>query len=235
MNKDFKKEWIADIIDAKVRNAVQTYYDNNIMEGNKKIAPFTDLKENPIVLFDNTNSPEKPKIVVKRVRLSTNLKTLREIPQGYVPTSNNHHVAIYKNSKGKYYDEATTFWDAVTRKQNGEPVIKQVSENGDPLFVSLQQGETFIFNLTEEQLREAIEQKNNKLIAKNLYVVGGLSSADYSLHRHTIAKREKNDDAKVLQDYIRVKSPNTLIIDLKAIKVRVNHIGKIVAIGEELN
>jgi CRISPR-associated endonuclease Csn1 len=177
---------------------------------------------------------------------------------GYVKPGNNHHIAIYTDSNGSKNEHVCTFWHAVERKKFGVPiVIKDTNELWDKilqkpegsypqnfleqlphanwkLLSSLQQNEMFVLNLTKEELTNAMQQKNNSLISNHLYVVWSLSNSDYWLRHHLETKNtelKKEAKAKEGKRYYRCKSTGAFF-RLNPIKVKINHIGQIVSVGE---
>ena len=177
---------------------------------------------------------------------------------GYVKPGNNHHISIYKDSEGNYHEHVCTFWHAVERKKNNLPVvIKNTNEVWDRILLqpegaypdsfleklppansllelSMQQNEMLILEMHKKEFEDALDQKNYSIISKHLYVIWSLSNCDYWLRHHLETKNselksiEKSKEAK---RYYRCKSLKAFF-SLNPIKVRINHIGEIVSIGE---
>ncbi len=62
----------------------------------------------------------------------------------FVSTGNNHHVAIYRDEKGKLQDEVVSFYEAVGRVNEGLPIIDKEKDGLEFLF-TMKQNEYFVF------------------------------------------------------------------------------------------
>ena len=213
--------------------------------GNDPKKAFSDLDKNPIWL-----NREKG-ISIKRVTISgvSNAEALhfkkdhfgkeilgkdsKPVPVDFVSTGNNHHVAIYKDEKGILQERVVSLFDAVQLVNAGLPVIDQEYNRGigwEFLF-TMKQNEYFVFpneqtgfNPKETDLLNPI---NNKVISQNLFRVQKITTGDYWLRHHL----ETTVDVKTQLKDIAYKRCSTLgIRDI--IKVRINHIGQIVKVGE---
>jgi CRISPR-associated endonuclease Csn1 len=126
------------VIDKGIRDALNKRLAE--FNGNKKEA-FVDLEKNPIWLNKEMG------ISIKRVAISgvSNAEPLSDkqnhlgeevlengktLPNDFVSTGNNHHVAIYRDEKGNLQEEVVSFYEAVARKNAGEPIIKKEHEKG---------------------------------------------------------------------------------------------------------
>ncbi|MBQ3576628.1 MAG: type II CRISPR RNA-guided endonuclease Cas9, partial [Coprobacter sp.] len=172
------------------------------------------------------------------------------IPVDFVNTGNNHHVAIYRkpvlnkdrsfkvdNDGNKQYEleeVVVSFYEAVTRANNGLPVIDKNfrSNEGWEFLYSMKQNEYFVFpnEKTGFDPREIdlMDPENYSIISPNLFRVQKFSTKDYVFRNHLETKIEDNKELMNVT-WKRVKS---LAIMDRIIKVRVNHIGKIVKVGE---
>lgn len=214
---------------------------------------FSNLTENPIWL-----NKEKG-ISIKRVTI-TGVSTpipLRDkkdkngnfvldnngrIPTDFVNTGNNHHVAIYKDENGNLQDNVISFYETVEKVNQGLSSIDRNFnyEKGWKFQFSMKQNECFIFpndktgfNPSEIDL---LNPHNYHLISPNLYRVQKFSKVQYEktairdyVFRHHL--ETTLNDKKELKD-IAYKSIKSLSIFEKIIKVRLNHLGKIVKVGE---
>ena len=207
---------------------------------------FSNLDENPIWL-----NKEKG-INIKRVTIIENINaiSLREKhnhhgkaitdangnkqPCDFVNPGNNHHVAIYKDADGNYQENIVSFFEATARAINQQPVIDRDYNAylGWQFCFSMKQNEYFVFPNEatgfDPEETDLSNPDNFHLISPNLYRVQKLSSKDYSFSHHLETKIE---DVKELKDitWKRIRA----LQNLKGIvKVRVNHIGQIVHIGE---
>lgn len=209
--------------------------------GNTKLA-FSNLEENPIWL-------DKEKgITIKRVTISgvSNAQALHTkkdhngteildkngklIPVDFVSTGNNHHVAIYKDDKGNLQEEVVSFYEAVIRKNLGLSLINKNHEKGWEFLFSMKQNEFFIipsetFNPSEVDI---LDVNNYHLISPNLFRVQKLGTKDYTF-RHHLETQLIDLPALNKIAYRRISSLKDL---LGLIKIRTNHLGQIVYIGE---
>ena len=207
---------------------------------------FSNLDENPIWL-----NKEKG-ISIKRVTISgiSNAIALHDKkdhngdfildengnkqPVDFVNTGNNHHVAIYKDADGNLQEQIVSFFEATERARQGLPIIdKTFKQNEDWTFLfTMKQNEYFVFpneetgfNPNEIDLMNPI---NYALISPNLYRVQKIGSKDYTFRHHLETTVEDKKELKGIT-YKRI----TNIATLKSIvKVHINHIGQIVAVGE---
>lgn len=241
---DLKIEKVVDI-------GIKTILQNRLNEfgGDAKKA-FVNLDENPIWL-----NKEKG-ISIKRVAISgvSNAQALhtkknhlgneildengKPIPVDYISTGNNHHVAIYRDEKGNLQDEVVSFYDAVVRKNLRLSVINKNHEKGWEFLFSMKQNEFFIFPSESFNPNEVdlLNPKNYHIISSNIYRVQTLSIVKYGNNtirdfkfRHHLETNVEDKKELVNITYKQIKSlaPLTDII-----KVRLNHLGKIVQIDE---
>ncbi|WP_026705784.1 type II CRISPR RNA-guided endonuclease Cas9 [Flavobacterium soli] len=241
---DFK---IDKVIDVGLKTILQDRL-NEFANDPKKA--FANLDENPI-----WQNKEKG-IAIKRVTISgvSNAQALHTkkdhfgneildennnpIPVDFVSTGNNHHVAIYRDEKGNLQDEVISFFEAITRKNLGLSIINKNHEKGWKFLFSMKQNEFFIFpsegfNPKEFDLYNLISKE---LISKNLFRVQKFSKVEYGsasvrdyVFRHHL--ETTINDVKELKDKT-YKSIKSLPYFEGIIKVRINHLGKIVQLGE---
>lgn len=184
------------------------------------------------------------------------------IPVDYVSTGNNHHIAIYEDKDGNLQDFACSFSDAVKRTTYNLPVvpkntdelwdkvlnleIKDISfiENlpkpGLNLLYSMKQNECFVFPNSETDFEPQKVDLLNKTFASaispNLFRVQKLSKVEYGnssvrdyVFRHHLETEVA--DIKELKG-VTFKSIKSLQHLIGIQKVRLNHLGKIVQVGE---
>ncbi|MDG4945876.1 type II CRISPR RNA-guided endonuclease Cas9 [Weeksellaceae bacterium KMM 9713] len=222
------------VIDVGIRNILkQRLSDYN---GKAKEA-FSDLEENPIWLNKEAG------ISIKRVRISgvRNAEVLHDKRDhkgellskdaaGYVSTGNNHHVAIYRDQKGNLQEEVVSFFEAVMRKNQGLPIVNKNHEQGWEFLFTLKQNEMFLFPSDEFDPQEIdlMDVRNKRLISKHMFRVQKYTTKDYWFRHHL---ESQINDNKELKDIIwrRERSPKSLN---EIIKIRLNHLGEIVEIGE---
>jgi CRISPR-associated endonuclease Csn1 len=232
---------IEKVIDIGIRNLLQKRLDD--FNGNPKEA-FANLDKNPI-----WQNKEKG-IAIKRVTISgvKNADALHvkkdhlgkkildthgyEIPVDFVSTGNNHHVAIYRDAEGALQEKVVSFYEAVERVNQGLPVIDKLFNHtiGWQFLFTMKQNECFVFpsetfNPAETDL---LNPANNKLVSANLYRVQKLTIKNYWFRHHLETSVE---DKKELIG-IAYKSQLGLKGIEGIIKVKINHIGQIVKVGE---
>lgn len=185
----------------------------------------------------------------------------KKIPVDFVSTGNNHHVAIYRDEKGNLQDRVVSLFDAVELTNAKLPVIisnpkeiwdkiindgiehrlieKFPPESWQFLF-TMKQNEYFIFPNEKTGFNpkdfDLLDPKTKKKISPNLFRVQTISIVQYGNNtvrdfkfRHHLETTV--EDKKELQGvtYQQVKS----LAPLKnVIKVRLNHLGDIVGVGE---
>ena len=242
INSDnFKAEKnIEKVIDIGIKNIMLKRLRDN--DGDPKKA-FVNLEEKPIWL-----NQEKG-ISIKRVTISgvSNAEALHhkkdhngefildvdgnKQPTDFVSTGNNHHVAIYRDAKGKLQEEVVSFYEAVHRVNAGLPIIDKEKEGLEFLF-TMKQNEYFVFPSDDFKPEEIdlLNSDNANLISPYLFRVqkfGSLLSGFWFRHHletNVETNRELKDTTfKVIQSTRNIEG---------IIKVRINHLGKIVKIGE---
>lgn len=245
--KDLKS--IEKVIDVGIRNILKDRL--NEYQGNAKIA-FSNLDKNPIWLN------EKKGIAIKRVIISgvKNAEALHykknnlghhildannnKIPVDFVSTSNNHHVAIYRDEKGNLQDNIVSFFEAVERARQGLPVIDKTYNHhlGWTFLFTMKQNEYFVFPGEGFDPKEIdlTNKANNKIISAHLYRVQTISVVKYGNNTVRDFKFRHHLETSVadkpgLKDiaYKQIKSLSPLE---HIIKIRVNHIGHVVKVGE---
>lgn len=180
----------------------------------------------------------------------------------FVNTGNNHHVAVYKktiidkktslpatdekgNIKYELEEVVVSFFEATIRANNGEPIIDKTynQDKGWQFLFSMKQNEYFVFpryettkdvNGNEVTIKtfdpkdiDLLNPDNYSLISPNLFRVQKLTTRDYFFRHHLETKVEDNNKLKTIT-WIRCGLSGLHGI----IKVRVNHIGQIVEVGE---
>ena len=174
----------------------------------------------------------------------------KQIPVDFVNTGNNHYVAIYRkpvlDKKGQVtFDEdgnlmyeldevVVSFFEAVTRANLGLPIIDKdyrKSEGWQFLF-SMKQNEYFVFpnektgfNPKEVNL---LDPDNYVVISPNLFRVQKIGSNDYTFRHHLETTIQNSNNELKFITWIRCGKSG--ISDI--VKVRINHIGQIVSVGE---
>ena len=231
------------VIDVKVRQILQ----QRLFEygGDPKKA-FVNLEENPIYL-----NKEKG-ITIKRVTITgvANAVALHEKkdvsgncmlnesghkqPADYVSTSNNHHVAIFKDRDGKLQEHIVSFFEATAIAATGAEVIDRNYKSGEgwQFLFTMKQNEYFVFpNPTtgfDPREIDLMDPDNYAVISPNLFRVQKLSTKNYMFRHHleTIVNDEKLLREVTWKNFRSLEGLDALV------KVRVNHLGQIVYVGE---
>ncbi|MEC4117458.1 type II CRISPR RNA-guided endonuclease Cas9 [Myroides phaeus] len=235
------------VIDEGVKRILQQRlkdYDNNAKTA------FSDLDKNPIWLN------EEKGIAIKRVTISGVKNALplhikkdhlgqpildnkgREIPVDFISTGNNHHVAIYEDENGKLQESVVSLFEAVERVNQQLPIIdKTLNQHlGWKFLFTMKQNELFLFPTDDFNPKEVdlFDKKNYAVISKHLFRVQKISTKNYMFTHHLETKAidgETLKNKKTLAEkvYYSIRTPENLI---NIIKVRTNHLGEIVHIGE---
>jgi CRISPR-associated endonuclease Csn1 len=245
IRKDITPDNFKDLksIDKVMDSGLKTILENRLAEyGNDPKKAFSNLDENPI-----WQNKEKG-IAIKRVTISgvSNAQALhtkkdhlgnelldqegKPMPVDFVSTGNNHHVAIYRDEKGNLQEEVVSFYDAVIRRNLGLSVINKNHEKGWDFLFSMKQNEFFIFSSDSFNPHEMDLQNplNYHLISPYIFRVQKLGVKDYTFRQHLETTLLDNNELSNIA-FRRIRSPKDLAL---MIKVRINHLGKIVQIGE---
>ncbi len=181
-----------------------------------------------------------------------------KIPVSFVSTGNNHHVAIYKapvldrkgeivlDEKGqpKYVlqENVVSFFEAVERVNQGLPIIDKTFNQhlGWKFLFTMKQNEMFVFPNEQTGFNpdeiDLLDPKNKKIISPNLFRVQTLSIVKYGnstvrdfKFRHHLESTLIDDKSLQGITYNQIKSLSPLD---KIVKVRIDHLGDIVSVGE---
>lgn len=232
---------IAKVLDEKIKNILKKRKEE--FKGNTTKA-FSNLDKNPIWL-----NKEKG-IQIKRVTIYgiSNAEPLhhkknhlgatilnkdnKKIPVDFVSLGNNHHIAIYKDSKGKLQEKSVSLFEAVERVNQKSSIIdkRYNAHLGWKFLFTMKQNEMFVFpsDTLNPSTIDLKNQNNTKLISPNLFRVQKIATKNYSFRHHL----ETNVDTVKELSGIAYKSQLGLNSIEGIIKVRINHIGEIVKVGE---
>ncbi|HAO08536.1 MAG TPA: type II CRISPR RNA-guided endonuclease Cas9 [Chryseobacterium sp.] len=237
------------VVDKKIKSILEARLDE--FKGDAKKA-FSNLDENPIWL-----NKEKG-ISIKRVTITgiSNAEALHSkrdkegnllfdengntIPVDFVNTGSNHHVAIYRDKKGNLQENVISFFEATERINQGLPIIDKgfKSEEGWQFMFSMKQNEYFVFPNEKSGFNpseiDLLDSEMYNLISPNLFRVQSISSK-YYIFNHQYETRNadgnlfktKKQMAGITYNFLR--TPDSL---QGIVKVRINHIGQIVSVGE---
>ncbi|MGK6344342.1 type II CRISPR RNA-guided endonuclease Cas9 [Chryseobacterium sp. DT-3] len=249
--QSLKVNQVDDIVDERVKFLVKerlAEFGNKEKEAFKDILWFNKEKQIPIITVRLFARPDANNL--QAIRKDENGKEI-----GFVLTGNNHHIAIYEDENNKPIQHICTFWNAVERKKyNISTIIKNSSYVWNQLLdkefpesflsklpadnlnfkFSMQQNEMFILGLSQEEFDEAVKNNNKSLLSKYLYLVWSISNNDYWFRHHLETKNSELKNIATAKDskrYFRFKSVGVLL-GMNPIKVRLNHLGEIIKIGE---
>jgi CRISPR-associated endonuclease Csn1 len=149
-------------------------------------------------------------------------------------------VAIYKDENGVLQENVISFFEATERVCQGLPIIdiRFNSTLGWEFLFSMKQNEYFVFPNEKTGFNpsdiDLLNPENYYLVSPNLFRVQKLSKKNYVFNHHleTTAVdgetlKNKKQLLNITHRFIQSVSP---LKDL--VKVRINHIGKIVSVGE---
>ena len=246
-----RKEISKDLkIDKVVDKGIKKILEKRLEEFNGDAGKaFSNIDENPIWLNKERG------ISIKRVTITgvSNAEAIhskkdhngrlildnsgREQPVDFVSTGNNHHAAIYIDDDGNLQDDVVSFFKAVHRINAGLPIIDK-NMNGWQFLFTIKQNEYFIFPSKDFDLNEIdlTDVKNYPLISTHLFRAQKFSKLEYGnsavreyvfrhhLETQLIDRKETNGITyKVAKSLPKLKG---------IIKVRLNHLGQIVKVGE---
>ncbi|MEG1673190.1 MAG: type II CRISPR RNA-guided endonuclease Cas9 [Alistipes sp.] len=216
---------------------------------------FSNLDENPIWMNEEKGIAIK-RVAINGISSSIALHDKRDkegcvmrndagakFDVDFVAQGNNHHIAIYRDNQGELQESVVTFFEATERVRQGLPVVDRHyrETEGWRFLFTMKINEYFVFPRFEQFVDEQgnVKQRicfdpenidlmnpvNYASISPNLFRVQALSSKDYWFRHHLETTVDKNPKLK----NITYKRLSTI---LGAVKVRVNHLGQIVNVGE---
>lgn len=206
------------------------------------------LKNNPI-----WQNKEKG-IAIKRVQIDTGsnavplhakrdvygnpiLKDGSPVPSDFVSPENNHHTAIYKSRDGKYHEVVVSFLEATSRAIRKLPIIDKEykRDEGWTFCFSMKKNEYFLIpnpqsgffphQLSREEL---MNPENYARLSPHLFRLQKMSIRNYMFRHHLESSVKEIKELKGVT-YINYRS---LDFAKNILKVRINHLGKIVDAGE---
>jgi len=234
---------IEKVTDEGVKRILQQHLDK--FKGDPKLA-FSNLEENPVWMN------EEKGIKLKRVTITgvSNAEPLhykkdskgelildadgKSIPTDYVQTGNNHHVAIYSDANGKLQEKVVSFYEAVERNNQGLHVIDKThnQDEGWEFLFTMKQNEYFVFPNAETGFNphevDLLDEKNYAAISPNLFRVQKIATKNYFFRHHLETTVETVPELKNIAYYPQLGLGAITGI----LKVRINHIGQIVHVGE---
>lgn len=240
VSPDLKTDKVIDVL-------VRRILENRLEEfgGDAKKA-FSNLADHPIWLNEEKGISIK-RVTITGVSNAIPLHDRKDItgkllldsngqrqPVDYVNTGNNHHVAIYRDENGVFQERVVSFYEATARASLGLPVVDREYKHSEgwTFLFSMKQNEYFVFPDEKTGFNpheiDLLDSDNYALISPNLYRVQKLATKNYVFRHHLETTVE---DRKELQE-ITWKSIRSLPNIDRLVKIRLNHIGQIVYVGE---
>lgn len=232
------------VVDVNIRRILQAHLNKH---GGDTRKAFSNLDENPIWLNEEKGISIK-RVTITGIANGEPIHTKKDKDgnlildkdgqkQGvdFVSTSNNHHVAIYRDAKGELQESIISFYEATARATLGLPIINKEykRDEGYEFLFTMKQNEYFVFpnektgfNPKEEDL---LDPDNYSSISPNLFRVQKMSLTSGFWFRHHLEttvdsdKRLRDITYKIIQSTKNLKG---------IVKVRLNHIGHIIHVGE---
>ena len=239
------------VIDAKQKELLKSRLTQ--FGGDSKLA-FSDLEKNPIWL-NKDKGIQISRVKIKGAKDVVALHNKKDnhgneiiaqdglpVLNDFVRTGNNHHVAIYTDENGNLKEDIISFFQAVSRKNNGEPVINKSLNNnmGWRFKFTMKQNEMFVFKTSDFDPNEVdlFDEINQKMICDNLYYVQSISIKEYNgnvvrdfqFRHHTDSSKKSIKELKGFSHF-HIKSLDDERLKT-CVKVRLNHLGRIVHVGE---
>lgn len=211
---------------------------------------FSNLNENPIWLN------EEKGIAIKRVSIygASSVEPIHckrdhrgEKMRGadgnligvdFIATSNNHHIAFYRDASGSVQDVAVSFIEATERARQDLPIVDKAYNaiEGWTFLFTMKQNEYFVFANPETGFDpheiDLLDPQNAAIVSQNLYRVQSISKTesgrDYYFRHHLEAILNNSRETFGLT-YKRLR--NLLFVN-DIVKIRLNHLGQVVAVGE---
>ncbi|MEN8805770.1 MAG: type II CRISPR RNA-guided endonuclease Cas9 [Wenyingzhuangia sp.] len=232
---------IEKVIDPKIRKLLYKRIEEH--NGDRKAA-LSNLETEPIWLNETKGIAIK-KVTMSGVSQVEALHTKKDHrgkvildankntqPVDFVSTGNNHHVAIYRDPEGKLQEQIVSMFEANARVNQNEPVVNKNfnKEIGWEFLFTLKQNEMFVFPNEEFDPNEydLLDEKNHYKISPHLFRVQKLSTKNYFFRHHLETTVELKKELKNI-----TYKPQLGLLGIKGIvKVRTNHLGNIVQVGE---
>lgn len=252
LDKDGVLKALDKIVDEKVKKILVARFERYNFDAQ---TAFSNLDKNPIWFREDKGICIKSVIIKAannahalhdRCDKDGNLildKDGKKLPADFVSTSNNHHTAFYIDENGELQDNVVPFFEVVTRVNNGLPPINRDlnSDKGWKFLFSMKQNEYFVFPNEETGFDpheiDLTNPDNYATISPNLFRVQKMSKVkagnyyvrDYVFRHHLETTVSQN--ATALRNVI-YKQFKSAAFAKDIVKVRINHIGQIVAVGE---
>jgi len=236
---------ISKVVDSKVRSILQKRYEECGKDASKA---FSNLDENPIWLNEakgiaithvtiDAELKEPLPVHCLRDRRATQVRNRQgeSIPVDYVKTDGNHHVAIYEDKNGTWHEKIVSFFDVMKRAVHHKPIIDKNynAHLGWKFLFSMKQNEYFVFPDKEKHFFpsqiDLLDEKNQAIVSQHLFRVQKLSSKNYMFRHQFESSITAGTTLPQGTAYWNIRTENNL---KGIVKVRINHIGQIVQVGE---
>jgi len=241
IDKDLKLD---KVVDKGIHAILQQRLDEF---GGDAAKAFTNLDENPIWLNKEKGIAIKT-VTITGVNNATPIHDKKDkdgnpiltaggdtIPVDYVSLGNNHHVAIYEDEQGDWHEHVVSYFEATERARQHLPIVDKSynHDEGWKFLFTMKQNEYFVFPDPEQGFYpeeiDLMDENNYALIAPHLFRVQKIATL-YYVFRQQYETTVANDDLRLKGSiFHRITTVNKL---KGIIKVRINHCGKIVHVGE---
>ncbi len=251
IDKDLKLD---KVIDVGIRRILEERLNKHSGQQEKA---FSDLENNPIWL----NEEKGIAIKSVRIRGKNNAMPIHEAgrPIDYVANDNNHHLAVYALPDGSIEDDIVSFFDAVERSNQNLPVIDKVKNQslGWKFLFSIKQNEYFLLPRQEDTVdidtgkihrrttfvpqdlspEYIMNPDNYAELAPHIFRVQAISKTRqklgyvriYMFKQQYVSGSQKESSFLRGVTQVQISSAKDLA---QLVKIRVNHLGRIVAVGE---
>lgn len=213
---------IKDIVDDNIREIVRTYWNSEEYKIQKSFFKIEDGIKKSCVFLKNSKGDAIP---IRSVRMRYEIGNAAAIGENkYVNPKNNHHVIIYKDTKGKLKDVVTDYWTAVERARNNEPIC-QLPEDGVEILTTFKHNDNFIFGLTKDEI--LANENNFKFLFQYLYKVKKFTKGAFYFIHHSVSGSHNVDTYKYdrSKDFVE-KSIYRSAFSFNGIKVALDVLGK---------
>lgn len=155
-----------------------------------------------------TNSKGEKENTIRKVRIAipsktkwllTSNKNKETTENKFVDTGSNHHIVIYKDANGKQKGEVVTLIEAITRKNNGLPVIDNTTNAEREFVTSLIKNEMILNGSVPNGFR-ADDKTTYHLLFKETYRVQKFSmDIKTTFRQHSSSLSEEGEGGGVLR------------------------------------
>ncbi len=153
---------VSKIVDPAIRELVYDQIDLHGGFKNGRIPPKVLYQTRPTGWETKIFLPNKhgDKVPVRKVRVREKVGNAVQLSEGqnkYVNPRNNHHVLIYQTLDGKFQEHVVTFWEAVRRIRQHEPMY-QLPDDGRMIITTLHTNDCFILGLNPEEIHKHLNE-----------------------------------------------------------------------------